>query len=76
MALGLLAENEAAALILETAELEPTESGVAAAKIVAKLAGFLVRLPYSHLAAESQPCSDRVNHHFCDGSMATCCRAV
>jgi hypothetical protein len=52
VALGLLTENEAAALILETAELEPTESGTAAAKIVAKLAGFLVRLPYSHLAVE------------------------
>ena len=45
VALGLLTENEAAALILETAELEPTDSGIAAAKIVAKLAGFLVRLP-------------------------------
>ena len=43
--LGLLGEDEAATLILETAELEPTESGIAAAKIVAKLAGYLVRLP-------------------------------
>ena len=42
VALGLLGEDEAAALILETAELEPTESGTAAAKVVAKLAGYLV----------------------------------
>ena len=76
VALGLLSENEAAALILETAELELTDSGIAAAKIVAKLAGFLVRLPYSYLAAESQPCPDRVKLHIRDGSMARCCRAV
>ena len=42
VALGLLGEDEAVALILETAELEPTESGAAAAKVIAKLTGYLV----------------------------------
>ena len=41
VALGLLDAAEAATLILSTAELEPTASGVAAAKTIAKQCGFL-----------------------------------